>query len=151
MSEGWRRGGLYLAGAWNVLGGLTALADPVRHFAQLYGTGLSLGDPLQAFFYRATWINVIAWGVGYILAARHRAARAPVLIAGGAGKLAYSAACVGLVVSGLGGVALLASAALDVLFAGFFAAVLWGHRSGPPPEGGPPGFLELRTGAGEGP
>jgi hypothetical protein len=150
VSETWRRGGLYLAGAWNIVGGLTALADPARHFAQLYGTGLSLGDPLQAFFFRATWINVIAWGVGYILAARHRAARAPVLIAGGAGKLAYSAACVSLVVSGIGGAALLVSGALDALFAGFFAAVLWGRRAGPPPEGGPPGFLELRSGTGEG-
>ena len=77
MSEAWRRWGLYLAGVWNLVGGATALDDPARHFAQLYGTALSLADPLQAFFYRATWINVIAWGVGYILAARHRTGRPP--------------------------------------------------------------------------
>jgi len=97
MTEAWRRRGLYLAGAWNLVGGITALADPARHFAQLYGTALSLADPLQAFFYRATWINVLAWGVGYVLAARHRSGRTPILLAGGLGKVAYFAACVGLV------------------------------------------------------
>jgi hypothetical protein len=150
VSEAWRRRGLYLAGAWNIVGGLTALADPARHFAQFYGTGLSLGDPLQAFFFRVTWINVIAWGLAYVLAARHRAARTPVLVAGGAGKLAYCSACAGLVVGGIGGVALLVSGVVDGLFAAFFVAVLWGPRSGPPPGGSPPGFLELRTGVGEG-
>lgn len=146
MSEAWRRWGLYLAGVWNLVGGATALVDPARHFAQLYGTALSLADPLQAFFYRATWINVIAWGVGYILAARHRAGRPPILIAGGLGKLAYAAACVGLVVNGIGGAALLASGVLDLLFAAFFAAVLWLPRQGPSDPGGPAGFLELRAG-----
>jgi hypothetical protein len=148
MSEAWRRWGLYLAGVWNLVGGATALVDPARHFAQLYGTALSLADPLQAFFYRATWINVIAWGVGYILAARHRTGRPPILIAGGLGKLAYAAACVGLVVNGIGGAALLASGVLDLLFAAFFAAVLWLPRQGPSDPGGPAGFLELRAGDG---
>jgi hypothetical protein len=147
VSETWRRWGLYLAGAWNVVGGLAALADPTRHFGQLFGTALSLDDPLQAFFYRATWINVIAWGVGYALAARHRAGRAPVLIAGGAGKIAYAAACVGLYAHGIGRAALLVSGALDLLFAAFFAAVVWGPRGGP--GGGPGAFLELRTGVGD--
>lgn len=51
MSETWRRRILYVAGAWNVVGGVSALADPARHFAQLYGAALTLDDPLQAFFY----------------------------------------------------------------------------------------------------
>ncbi len=131
MDEAWKRRGLYLAGAWNVVGGLSALADPARHFAQLYGAALSLSDPLQAFFFRATWINVIAWGLGYILAARHPAARAPVLIAGGTGKLAYFGACLGLVTGGVGGPGLLASGVLDVIFAGFFAYVVWSPRPRP--------------------
>jgi hypothetical protein len=147
VSETWRRRGLYLAGAWNIGGGIIALADPARHFAQLYGTALSLTDPLQAFFFRVTWINVIAWGVGYVLAGRHRGARAPVLIAGGAGKLVYFAACVSLVVTGIGGAALLAAGVLDMLFVAFFAAVLWGPRPGSPPGGG---GLELRIGTGDG-
>ena len=146
MSETWRRWGLYLAGAWSVGGGFAALLDPARHFTQLYGTALSLDDPLQAFFYRATWINAIAWGVGYALAARHRAGRAPILLAGGAGKIADAAACVGLYTHGIGGAALLVSAALDLLCVAFFAAVLWGPRGGPA-GGGPGAFLELRTGA----
>jgi len=112
------------------LGGVSALADPARHFAQLYNAALSLGDPLQAFFFRATWINVIAWGVGYILAGRHPAARGPVLIAGGAGKLAYFGACLALFFSGSGSTLLLASGMLDVIFAGFFVYVLWLQRTG---------------------
>jgi hypothetical protein len=147
MSEAWRRWGLYLAGAWNLIAGLTALADPARHFAQLYGTALSLADPLQAFFYRATWINVLAWGIGYILAARHRGGRTPILVAGGLGKLLYAGACVGLVVHGIGGAALLAAGVADVLFAAFFAAVLWLPRPGSSDPGGP-GFIELRAGDG---
>jgi hypothetical protein len=132
VSETWRRRLLYVAGAWNVIGGVSALADPARHFAQLYGAALSLDDPLQAFFFRATWINVIAWGLGYILAARHPAARGPVLMAGGVGKLVYFAACLALVGSGRGSTVLLASGVLDVVVAGCFFCILWRQRPGPP-------------------
>lgn len=125
MSEAWRARALYLAGAWNILGGVSALADPGQHFAQLYKGALSLDDPIQAFFFRATWINVIAWGVGYILAGRHPAARGPVLIAGGAGKLAYFGACLALFLGGSGSNMLLATGMLDVIVAVFFAYVLW--------------------------
>ena len=61
MSETWQRRVLYIAGAWNMIGGAGALADPRAHFAQFYTTALSLQDPLQAFFFRTTWINAIAW------------------------------------------------------------------------------------------
>lgn len=132
MSETWRRRGLYLAGAWNILGGASALADPAGHFAQLYTAALNLSDPLQAFFFRATWINVIAWGLGYVLAGRHPAGRGPVLLAGGAGKLAYFGACLALFLGGSGNTLLLASGILDVLFAGFFACVLWHQRTSQP-------------------
>jgi ABC-type Mn2+/Zn2+ transport system permease subunit len=118
-----------------VIGGASALADPTRHFAQLYNGALSLDDPLQAFFFRATWINVIAWGLGYILAGRHRAARGPVLIAGGAGKLAYFGACLALFLSGSGSAMLLAAGIVDVIFAGFFVYVLWLQRTGQPAVG----------------
>ncbi len=130
MGETWRRRALYLVGALNILGGASALADPARHFAQLYTAALSLDDPLQAFFFRATWINVIAWGVGYILAGRYPAARGPVLLAGAAGKLAYFGACLALYLTGTGNAMLLATGVLDVLFAGFFAYVLWLQRAG---------------------
>ena len=132
MSEPWIRRVLYLVGAWNVLGGVSALADPTRHFGQLYATSLSLGDPLQAFFFRATWINVTAWGIGYILAGRHPGARGPVLIAGGAGKLVYFGACVMLFSSGAGSTMLLAAGVLDVLFAAFFAYAVHVSRTGHP-------------------
>lgn len=129
MTETWRRGVLYVAGAWNVIGGVSALLDPTRHFAQLYSAALFLGDPLQAFFFRAVWINVIAWGVAYILAARNPAARGPVLIAGGTGKLAYFGACLALFMSGGGNAILLVAGVVDVLFAGLFAYVLWLQRT----------------------
>jgi len=116
---------LYLAGGWNVIGGASALADPEGHFAQMYNGALSLEDPLQAFFFRATWINVIAWGFGYILAGRFPAAGGAVLAAGGAGKLAYFFACWALFSSGRGSRMLLAAGILDVVCAVFFAYVLW--------------------------
>jgi hypothetical protein len=53
VSEAWRRRGLYVAGALNVLGGVSALINPAGHFAQLYTSALSLSDPLQAFLVTA--------------------------------------------------------------------------------------------------
>lgn len=100
---------------------------------ELYTAALSLDDPLQAFFFRATWINVTAWGVGYILAGRHPTARGPVLIAGAAGKLAYFGACLALFLSGSGNALLLAFGIVDVILAGFFVYVLWLQRAGDPP------------------
>ena len=72
MTDAWQRRALYLAGAWNMIGGAGALADPAGHFAQFYTTALSLDDPLQAFFFRTTWINAMAWGIGYAMAGRMR-------------------------------------------------------------------------------
>lgn len=98
-------------------------------------SSLTLGDPLQAFFFRATWINVVAWGFGYILAGRFPSARGPVLIAGGAGKLAYFGACVSLFSSGIGGTMLLLAGIFDVLFAAFFAYAVYASRSRQPAVG----------------
>jgi hypothetical protein len=120
VKENWIRRFLYFVGAWNVLGGLIALADPSRHFAQLYKTSLSLNDPLQLFFFRATWINVIAWGIGYILAARYPSGRTPILLAGATGKMVYFVACLALYLSGTGGVTLLVFGIFDVIFAALF-------------------------------
>lgn len=130
LPENWKSPILYILGAWNLVGGATALLDPSRHFAQLYTTTLNLADPLQAFFFRATWINVAAWGIGYILAGRYPGARVPVLAAGGAGKLAYFGACLALGLSGTGRAALVAFGALDVVIAAFFAYILWVEKAG---------------------
>ena len=129
MTGTWTKRLLYTAGAWNIIGGISALADPARHFAQMYTGSLSLADPIQAFFFQATWINVIAWGIGYILAGRFPIARGPVLIAGGTGKLAYFGACLILFQSGQGSTMLLAAGILDVICAAFFAFVLWRRRT----------------------
>lgn len=130
MSETWIRRGLFLAGAWNIVGGGSALLDPERHFAQMFTGSLSLGDPVQAFFFRCVWINVIAWGIGYVAAAFRPAARGPVLLAGGIGKLAYFGACVALFTSGGGNTALLTAGIVDLAFAASFFHILWHARSG---------------------
>jgi len=128
VSEAWNRRILFFAGAWNIVAGASALADPARHFAQLYHGSLALGDPLQAFFFRATWINVIAWGVGYIVAGFRPTARGPILLAGALGKLAYFGACVGLHASGGATATLLGFSALDVVFAALFFSFLAARR-----------------------
>lgn len=128
MNEFWQKRVLVIAAAWNVLGGTSALFDPARHFAQLYSASLSLNEPLQAFFFRCTWINVIAWGVAYLLAVMLPGARSAVMLAGGAGKLAYSGACVALHWSGVGGTMLLVAASVDLVFACLFAAAVLYNR-----------------------
>ena len=129
MREQWARRVLYFAGTWNVVGGLTALAGPARHFDQMYAGSLDLHDPLQAFFFQATWINVIAWGVGYLLAARWSSVRAGILVAGAAGKLAYFAACWSLFRTGLGNGMLLGTGLMDVGFASMFLLIVAGRPS----------------------
>ena len=69
MNPTWQKWLLLAAAAWNLLGGASALLDPAQHFAQMYTSALSLNYPLQLFFYRGVWINVIAWSVAYLLAA----------------------------------------------------------------------------------
>jgi hypothetical protein len=122
------RWALYLAAAWNVLGGALALLDPTKHFAQMYKGSLELADPLQLFFYRCVWINVIAWGAAYALAAVWPASRRGVLVPGGAGKLLYAAACAALVASGVGKPMVLVAAVVDTVFAISFAAILLRDR-----------------------
>jgi len=117
------RRALCFAGVRNTAGGASALADPARHFAQMYSGSLLLDDPLQTFFFRATWISVIAWGFGYVLAGRWPDTRAAVLAAGGAGKLAYFGACLALFMSGRGSPMLLAAGVFDVVVAAFFVYV----------------------------
>jgi len=69
MNDAWLRRALVFSGVWNILGGIGALVNPASHFQQLYSLTLNLDDPLQAFFFRVVWINVAAWGVGYLAAA----------------------------------------------------------------------------------
>jgi hypothetical protein len=128
MTEPWQRRVLFLAAAWNIVGGASALFSPANHFAQLYTRALSLDDPVQLFFYRCTWINVIAWGIAYLLAALIPVARRVVLVAGGLGKLVYFLACVSLYSSGAGTSGLLAAGVVDLCFAILFAVVAFPRR-----------------------
>jgi hypothetical protein len=128
MNETWSKRFLIFAGAWNILGGATALLDPAQHFAQMYHGALSLDDPMQLYFYRCTWINVMAWGVGYGLAAVYPHARLPILAAGAAGKLFYCFACLALYATGTGKPILAVTGLVDLLFAVMFALVLVSTR-----------------------
>ncbi|MES1168480.1 MAG: hypothetical protein ABUL61_04855 [Oleiharenicola lentus] len=129
-AETWVRRLLVIAAAWNLIGGASALLDPAKQFAQLFTASLDLTDPLALFFYRCTWINVMAWGVGYLLAAFLPAARLPVLAAGGTGKLFYFAACYGTFAQGAAKPALLAAGVVDVAFAALFLWLLIALRPG---------------------
>ena len=114
MGEISRKALLLAAAAWNVVGGASALLDPAAHFAQLFTAPLTLDDPIQLFFFRCVWINVIAWGLAYLIAALRPGARLAVLAAGGLGKFTYFLACLSLFDAGLGKVALQAAAMADL-------------------------------------
>ena len=102
MNEALHRGVLFAAAAWNATGGGLALA----------------AAPQQA-----AWIAVIAWAPAYAGAAHVPAARKVVLLAGGAGKLAYLAYCVALYRAGSMDGATLAASSLDLVFVALFAAI----------------------------
>lgn len=128
----WPRWALLLAAAWNIVGGASALLDPTRQFESLFRATLPLHDPLALFFYRCTWINVIAWGVAYALAASLPAARLPALAAGAAGKFFYFIACLAASTAGAAQPALLAAGLIDVAFAVLFTGILLTSRTARP-------------------
>lgn len=121
MNTHWTSRLLWLAALWNMIGGASALLDPAGHVAQLYDGTLALEQPLVTFFYRCTWINVIAWGLAYGFAACTPAARGVVMTAGGLGKAVYFGACLSLYLSGVGKPMLLAAGIFDLGLALFFA------------------------------
>ena len=133
MSPAWQKRFLLVAAAWNVIGGATALLDPAGHFAQAFNGVLALDDPLQLFFYRCVWINVIAWGLGYLVAAYREESRAAILAAGATGKLAYFAASAAAYQAGVGKAALLAAGLFDVALAAGFVWILLGSGRAPSP------------------
>jgi hypothetical protein len=100
MTEVWQKRVLWIAAAWNVLGGVSALVDPAKHFEQLYTSSLNLSEPLELFFYRCVWINILGWGV----------------------------ACFALYSRGLGTGALVAAGVFDLLIAALFALALFPRR-----------------------
>lgn len=129
MNETWIKRMLLLSAAWNITGGVTSLVDPANHFAQMYTVAPAVaGDALLMYFYQCTWINVLAWGGAYALAAFWPQSRAAVLAAGGAGKAVYFVACAALVSSGVGKPLVLAFGLGDLLMAALFAWALLSQR-----------------------
>jgi hypothetical protein len=125
MNETWIKRLLLVSAAWNITGGMTSLADPANHFAQMYTAAPAVAnDVLLMYFYQCTWINVLAWGGAYGLAAFWPQSRAAVLAAGGAGKAVYFLACAALVASGVGKPLVLAFGLGDLLMAALFGWAL---------------------------
>ena len=116
------------AATGNIFGGVNALADPAMHFSQLYTGQLSLANPLQLYVFRCVWINVIAWGVGYALAAFVRGPHTAILVAGGLGKLFYCAACFALFANGMGKGMLVFAGIVDLLLGLLFATIVLRQR-----------------------
>lgn len=127
MNETWIRRLLIGSALWNLTGGVTSLADPANHFAQMYHVAPAADDALFMYFYQCTWINVLAWGLAYLMAAFWPASRGAVLVAGGIGKAVYCLACAGLVMSGVGKPLVLAFGLGDLAMALLFA---WAFVSG---------------------
>ena len=121
MNTIWTQRLLLGSAAWNLIGGATSLADPANHFAQMYTVAPPAQDALLMYFYQCTWINVLAWGLAYALAAFWPASRPAVLVAGGIGKAVYFLACLALVQSGVGQPLVLAFGLGDLAMAGLFA------------------------------
>ena len=119
---------LLASAAWNLAGGISSLADPANHFRQMYAVAPPANDPLLMYFFQCTWINVIAWGLAYGLAAFWPRSRAAVLAAGGAGKAVYFLACAALVGSGVGKPLVMVFGLGDLAMAGLFAWALVSRR-----------------------
>jgi hypothetical protein len=131
MNETWIKRMLLASAAWNIIGAAASLADPAQHFSQMYTAAPAVDDALLMFFYRCTWINVLAWGLAYLLAAYWPQSRKAVLAAGAAGKAVYFVACAALVSSGAGRPLVLAFGLGDLIMAALFAwALLSQGRSG---------------------
>lgn len=126
--QGWMKWSLIGAAIWNIFGGLSALADPAMHFSQLYTGEISLSDPLQLYFFRCVWINVIAWGVGYALAAFVRGPHTAILVAGALGKLFYCGACFALFSTGTSKGMLVFAGVVDLFFGSLFATMVTRQR-----------------------
>ena len=136
MNETWIKRLLLAAAAWNITGAITSLADPANHFAQMYAVAPAVADDaLLMYFYRCTWINVLAWGGAYALATFWPRSRAAVLAAGGAGKALYFIACAMLVASGVGKPLVLAFGLGDLLMAALFGWALLAQRHRDRPAG----------------
>lgn len=136
MNETWIKRLLLAAAAWNLTGAATSLAAPANHFAQMYRVAPAVADdPLLMYFFQCTWINVLAWGMAYALAAFWPRSRAAVLAAGGAGKAVYFIACATLVASGLGKPLVLAFGLGDLLMAALFGWAVLSQRRRDRPAG----------------
>jgi hypothetical protein len=128
VNETWVKCLLLASAAWNITGGVTSLADPANHFKQMYTVAPAANDALLMYFYQCTWINVLAWGLAYLLAAFWPQSRKAVLTAGAAGKGVYFVACAALVASGAGRSLVLAFGLGDLLMAALFVWALLSQR-----------------------
>lgn len=124
MNSKWRTRALYGIGAWTALGGITALVDPGAHCALFFGGEGLVDSDAALLVFRIAYAQLVAWGVGYALAARCSAMQTPMLAAGAMGKSIYAAIVIVAFARGSGTTALLATGVGDLLIASFFVVTL---------------------------
>jgi len=124
MNSTWTQRLLLFAAAWNIIGALASMADPAHHFAQTMTVAAPLDNAVLMYFYWCTWINVLAWGVAYGLAACMPGAHVAVLAAGSAGKAGYFMATAALVAADVGKPVMLIAGIGDLVMALLFAWAL---------------------------
>jgi hypothetical protein len=120
----WQRVALYIVGAWTAFGGISALLDPRAHGETFFGDASIADSGGAQILFSIAYAQLIAWGAGYVLAARKPAMSVPMLAAGALGKLGYFALTVLAYERGSGTAALLATGIGDLAIASFFAFLI---------------------------
>lgn len=124
MSPIWQTRFLYFAAVCTIVTAASTLLGPANHIAQFYEHPFDLENPIVSFYFHLTWFMVLAWGIGYLLAARYEDARKPILSAGAFGKVGFFVLGLILFLQGHGKPMLVAAGVFDLLFAGGFLYVL---------------------------
>src|SRR5687767_6503123 len=111
----WQRGALYGIGAWTAFGGVSALVDPAAQAATFFTDASVVESGGGLLLLRLAYAQLLAWGVGYALAARFPAMLVPILGAGIVGKVSYAALTAIAYGTGSGTFALLLTGAGDLI------------------------------------
>ena len=77
-----------IAGIYTAGGVLPGIIDPSQAFTNM--TGAVTDDYYTLFWFRAGWLTVFAFGVGYFLVSRNPSRHPGIVIAGGLGKLFFA-------------------------------------------------------------
>mgnify|MGYP000152981772 CR=1 FL=1 len=109
-------------------GVLQGIINPGSAFTLM--TGATTDDYYTLFFFRAGWLTVFAFGVGYFLVSRNPSRYPGVVVAGGLGKLFFAVHVFLNYASGKFTVMTLAAAVGDVVFVILFVLFLKNYWEG---------------------